>query len=404
MSQQVYISDVFKGFRDTPHVIIAVRAGQADTGWILRATITPDMLDSIVTGQQRAGDAYLINQSGQYQTRPRSGLSRMAASAITGPDVFKGVRLREDSGTVCLTTWLSTVPWLSVVTMETRDIFSGLRKVKYICIAGAVLGGFLIVLVILLTTDHLVSMLETKEKSINILDRQLRQAAHMASSMELAKGIQSDLNDILSNIHVTAALVCENSLGNNKTLCGQMMFEAERGHRLITRFDWFVKERPPVVMDLDINKVLKKILGFLSPRLIERRIYLNIDYEKNLPLVKSDGNALTQVFQNVLANAARVLDGKAVISVSTLCIDRGIMVCIADSGPELEKDDLAQLFRPDHRTTRGDLGLALAVSRSVMEKMGGDIFARNQPDKGVIFQILIPFSLSGSGPQSIKAA
>ena len=209
MVKGIYVSDVFTGFRNEPHFIIAVKRIEGEEVWILRATILSGLFDNIVTrvAGNRKGDAFLINSQGEFQTNPRYGDRLMMKSSIPPPGPFSGVRVDEKGASIILTTWLETIPWLSVVSVDKKDIFEASRKVQIISLMIVLLAGFLMVMAILLTTDSLVSMLEEKRKSRHRLDARLRRTAFLASSMKLARGVFSDLNDILSNIHVTATLM-----------------------------------------------------------------------------------------------------------------------------------------------------------------------------------------------------
>ncbi|MCD4676515.1 MAG: cache domain-containing protein, partial [Desulfobacula sp.] len=235
MAQGVYVSDVFTGFRNDPHFIIAVRRDEGKSAWILRATVMSGLFDNIVTGVagNRKGDAYLINSKGDFQTNPRKGGKLMMKSLVSPPDHFEGVQVEKQGPTLTLTTWLETVPWLSVVTIDKKDIFEDSRKVRNISLFVVLLGGFLMVLAILLTTDSLVSMLEEKRKNKRQLDSRLRRTAFLASSMKLSKGVFSDLNDILSNIHVTATLMKEQAdpanFGETDLMAEQIFSESIRG-------------------------------------------------------------------------------------------------------------------------------------------------------------------------------
>jgi len=75
MTKGVYISDVYMGYRQLPHFIIAVRRQEGQQIWILRATIDPDVFGGIVRAAQvgKTGDAYIINREGIYQTAQRFG-------------------------------------------------------------------------------------------------------------------------------------------------------------------------------------------------------------------------------------------------------------------------------------------------------------------------------------------
>ena len=70
MAKGRYISDVYMGYRQLPHFIIAVRGYDEGHSWILRATIDSDVFNRLVrTGQfGKRGDAFIINKDGYFQT------------------------------------------------------------------------------------------------------------------------------------------------------------------------------------------------------------------------------------------------------------------------------------------------------------------------------------------------
>ena len=71
----VYISDVFLGYRELPHFVIAVKRKRDSCVWYMRTTIDTqffnDLVESVRVG--KTGEAYLINGAGIFQTRRRSG-------------------------------------------------------------------------------------------------------------------------------------------------------------------------------------------------------------------------------------------------------------------------------------------------------------------------------------------
>jgi len=64
MTKGVYISDMFMGFRKTPHFIIAVLYSKGDTTWILRATIDTEFLSSLIDTARlgQTGEVFLVNR------------------------------------------------------------------------------------------------------------------------------------------------------------------------------------------------------------------------------------------------------------------------------------------------------------------------------------------------------
>ena len=53
--QGQYVSDVFQGYRQVPHCVVAVRSAGSDKVWVLRATINSDQFDKLVQLQSSVG-------------------------------------------------------------------------------------------------------------------------------------------------------------------------------------------------------------------------------------------------------------------------------------------------------------------------------------------------------------
>ncbi len=401
MAQGIYVSDVFSGFRNDPHFIIAVKRNEGKNVWVLRATVMSDMFDNLVTRVtgNRKGDAFLINGKGEYQTNPRNGGKLMMKSQVSPPGHFPGVQIEQNGSAITLTTWLETIPWLSVVSIDKKDIFEELRQVRNISVFVVLLSGFIIILSILFTTDSLVSMLEEKKKNKLCLDSRLTRTAFLASAMKLSKGVFSDMNDILSNIHITATLMKERAgaqnPGETNFLAEQIFSESIRGKNLIDGFIRFIAPKDPVIMDVDIHMILNRILFFLKTPLIEKNIGISTDFYDEMPFVRSDVAALHQVFLNLMLNASAVIGSNGSITISTSMIKNYARILVSDNGSGLGNSDMERIFDVQHLTKRGDWGFGLAISRFTMEKIGGGIFVKNKGKQGVVFEVQVPKAFVG---------
>ena len=72
------------------------------------------------------------------------------------------------------------------------------------------------------------------------------------------------------------------------------------------------------------------------------------------------------------------------------------MILVSDNGPGMGTADMEQLFDPQHLTKRGDWGFGMAISRFIMERIGGKISVRNGEKQGVIFEVQVPEAFIGS--------
>ena len=70
-----------------------------------------------------------------------------------------------------------------------------------------------------------------------------------------------------------------------------------------------------------------------------------------------------------------------------------VVVEVADTGPGLAPEVLEQLFQPYFTTKARGTGLGLVVARSIAEEHGGWLDARNAPEGGAVFRLLLPAAL-----------
>lgn len=66
--------------------------------------------------------------------------------------------------------------------------------------------------------------------------------------------------------------------------------------------------------------------------------------------------------------------------------DDGVLT-VTDDGPGIPDEELAELFEPDEGGTHG---FGLYLVRTLVEQCGGDVAARNDPDRGATFEIRLP--------------
>lgn len=403
MVRGTYISDVFLGFRNVPHFIIAVKHTAKDGDWIIRATVNSIYFDAIVSGiaAQRGGDAYLINKKGIFQTGPSMAGQLMGQSGFRHLKSFQGVKLDEQEGWIRAMVWLEMIPWLCVVQIDQEVVFKVQHRVLNLSIFVFVLGGILIVLTVFLTTNYLIELQESKRRSLRVLDQQLRRTSYLASSMEMSYGFFREINDSLGNMDVAAAWVQD--LGRKRDLDGieesvdQIKSEVSRCRKSIDKFLRFIRPGEPIITEIGINKTLDDLLGFLSREFKFKGIQVKLDYQDDLPPIRSDHSKLRQVFQNVVLNAISAIEKDGKITISTRAGDKTVIVTVTDDGPGISKENMGKIFDPLFTTREKGTGLGLSICFDILGKLGGNISAESAPNKGASFMIEIPFQFRSSG-------
>ena len=113
-----------------------------------------------------------------------------------------------------------------------------------------------------------------------------------------------------------------------------------------------------------------------------------------LPLLRCHPNQLSQVFANLLVNAAQAIEKQGTIRIRTRHEGGEVVVSISDTGQGMGPETLARLFTPFFTTKpRGQgTGLGLSVSQSIIARHQGRIQVDSTPGQGTTFRIHLPIT------------
>ena len=115
-------------------------------------------------------------------------------------------------------------------------------------------------------------------------------------------------------------------------------------------------------------------------------------------LVLARPGQLKQIVFNVLLNAAQVMQGEGSITVLAAAgADARLVLSIRDDGPGILPQNLTRVFEPFFTTKPGGegTGLGLAISFEIINELGGNMSASNNPDCGACFRIELPLHAAG---------
>ena len=118
--------------------------------------------------------------------------------------------------------------------------------------------------------------------------------------------------------------------------------------------------------------------------------------ESAAPVVRVDGQAMTQVFVNLLDNAMKYSGRSRRIRVGLSVRGGCAAVGVEDFGIGIAPDDRERIFQQFYRTAAaveeqvGGTGLGLAIARHVVQAHGGTIEVDGRPGFGTTFTVLIP--------------
>ena len=135
---------------------------------------------------------------------------------------------------------------------------------------------------------------------------------------------------------------------------------------------------------MDLNGLVREVITLCNDTLfVGRGIELSQQLDPQVPLLQGDSGALKQVVLNLLTNAAEAMPNGGrltVVSADNVNLDGELFILlqVTDSGEGIPGEVLQRLFQPGTSTKGGGHeGIGLAVSDSIMRRMGGRILCRS---------------------------
>jgi PAS domain S-box-containing protein len=148
---------------------------------------------------------------------------------------------------------------------------------------------------------------------------------------------------------------------------------------------------------IDVRGPIASAIEISSPLIEQKGHHFQLEAPPHTLLVNGDAPRLTQVFANVICNAAKYTDPGGHIAVLVSQRDHQVVVEVRDDGIGIEEELLPRVFDPfvqgqqSSDRSRGGLGLGLGLVRSLVELHGGHVEARSQgPGRGSTFTVGLP--------------
>jgi len=171
--------------------------------------------------------------------------------------------------------------------------------------------------------------------------------------------------------------------------------QIERMRLIVTQLLQFARpaEFAGYVASVDVSGLLDESLVLVQHLLAKTHIEVRRDFRATGAegTVAINRQELQQVFVNLLVNAVHAMPEGGRLELATRARDGDVLCEVADTGPGLPPELLAQLFQPFTTRKKDGTGLGLWISRGIVERYGGDIRAgaRRDGERGACFTVVL---------------
>jgi PAS domain S-box-containing protein len=275
------------------------------------------------------------------------------------------------------------------------------------------------------------------ETEVKKLQAMLRQSDRLASMGTLAAGVAHEINNPLTYMLNNIETLTEDLPKLSVAVQSLQALRAEVGDELFGRVAGSGAEllRPAAMEDLsqrarealdgaqrirtisraigtfsrvesnerfrvDLNYAIE-CAGTMAMTAIKFRAQLALDFAQ-LPRIWASEGKLSQVFLNLLINAAHAIDEGDVpnnrIQVRTWSHGDDVFAEVSDTGKGISEENLARIFEPFFTTKSAEegSGLGLPICRNIISDFGGDIRVESELGTGTRFTVRLPVARGAS--------
>ena len=257
------------------------------------------------------------------------------------------------------------------------------------------------------------SELESANEQLELLMKQALQTQKIESLGILAGGIAHDFNNLLTGILGNISLATAHVRKKSKTR--DWLKQAEKSSLqakdLVQRLLTFSKGGSPIKSNIDIGAVIRDAA---SIALSGSNVGCELDIPDFLPPVLADRGQVSQVFSNIILNAAQAMTEGGTVTVRTELVTVGdsgsipvrkgqyVQVSIEDRGRGMAEAHVHKVFDPFFTTKPEGTGLGLAVAYSIVKKHEGNITVDSTSGVGTTVRVSLPTSSENHEDETSK--
>lgn len=233
-------------------------------------------------------------------------------------------------------------------------------------------------------------------------DPETSRAETYAEFAALVGGLAHEIRNPLSTIRLNMELLAEDFETTDpesptkqrdrraKAKIDLVRQECDRLQKLLGDFLDFARQESLAPEPGSLNVEVEQLLDFFAPQARDGGVEIVRYLDPELPTVRLDRETFRSAVLNLLLNAVQALEGGGQLVVRTRPSGLGVVLELIDTGPGMDAETLAKVFRAFYTTKQGGSGLGLPTARKIVEAHGGTIDIESAPGRGTKVTIWLP--------------
>lgn len=412
LSEGSYVSEVFLGFRNVPHLVVAVRHDLPDGGYyVLRATLDTQRFNhlaqlDLVSG----GDSFIINTEGVLQTPSTFYGSVLSDSGLPVPPMAEHTEMfphrRDGRELIIGYAYIPNSSFVLMVVKRRNELLASWydTRLQLLWFLVASVAGILVVLTSM--TTYLVNRVYIADRNRAATLHHAEHSNKMASIGRLAAGVAHEINNPLAVIGEKSGLLKDlltyqrDNIDPDRllSLAAEISGSVERCGKITKHLLGFARHISVTVERIHIREIIEEILSFLHKEAEYRSVSITVDVPEEMPEFECDRGKLQQILLNLVNNAFQAVSDHGTVGIEVSQPDEGhLAIVVHDDGCGIAEEDRKRIFEPFFSTKHdsGGTGLGLSITYGLVRKLGGEIEVKSVVDEGTEFTITLPLACRG---------
>jgi signal transduction histidine kinase len=226
------------------------------------------------------------------------------------------------------------------------------------------------------------------------LQEDVRKKERQAMFGRISIGLVHDLSHPIQNIGNSCKLMIKmwDDLEYRDSFKRTVERELAQVKRVLDDLRNVARPIPLEKFPIDVNKAIAELVDSMLTTAESAGVTLETEQVFGPLFVEGDLFALNRVYRNLIINALQATPPRGRVVVRTLRQNDHAFIEVADTGTGIPPERLATIFEDFVTTKRRGLGLGLAISKKIVEQLGGTISVTSQIGLGSTFSLRFPLT------------
>jgi signal transduction histidine kinase len=238
------------------------------------------------------------------------------------------------------------------------------------------------------------------------LKENVRKQERQAMFGRIAAGLVHDISHPIQNIANSCRLVLKlrEDAEYRETFQRTVDREFSSIKRVLDDLRNLARPMPLEHFPVDVNRAIQDTVESMASLAETGGLTLESELSPHSLFVEGDLFALGRVYRNLIVNAIEATSPGGSITVTTADLDTRARITVSDTGLGISPERLGAIFEDFNTTKRRGLGLGLAISRKIVEQLGGTIAVTSRVGEGTTFVIEFDKTESRPFPKAVAAS